>query len=73
MKWLSTKTHKPPSNDAVIVRICRDGYTLYSSAIYESDGFWVFIWPNESCELRGIWEVTHFLIPDAIELEVDRE
>ena len=69
MKWLSTKTHKPPSDDVVIARIYRDGYTLYTAALFEDDESWRFTWPTESSELQGIWEVTHFIIPDALDLE----
>ena len=66
MKWLSTKTHRPPSNDVVIARIFRDGYVRYLAA-YLDDDIWVF--PDASNKLQGIWEVTHFIIPDALVLE----
>lgn len=71
MKWYSTKTHTPPSNDTVIARIRKagDGCILFTSAVFEDDRYFRFIWPTEPSELQGMWEVTHFIIPDALELE----
>jgi len=66
MKWLSTKTHRPAINGYYIVRFvsndCESNDKMFRGYHYDS-GLWLY-----DTELDG-FVPTHFIIPDALELE----
>ncbi len=74
MKWYSVKKYKPPGTDEVVVSVIdvNDDRQLAIGSYAESFQEWTIMTPfvedkNEQCGLLG-WEVTHFCIPDPIEL-----
>ena len=82
MKWLSTKTHRPPSCTNVFIRAVlfndkgQDVYDRFFVAMIED---YTHIYLLESWEMannqkildidQSDYIVTHFIIPDALELE----
>lgn len=59
MKWLSTKTHRPPSDATYFVHI--EGWGVTSLEWFDNK------WNDETGDCR--YEVTHFIIPDALEID----
>ena len=82
MKWLSTKTHRPPSCTNVFIRavlINDDGEDIYDrffvAMIEDYTGidlleFWEMANGQKLLDIDpGCYTVTHFIIPDALVLE----
>ena len=66
MKWYSVKKYKPPSTDWVIARGRMDDDTFYNMArYYEDEDIWGFGLEDENENMI----VTHFCIPDPIEIK----
>lgn len=70
MKWYSVKKYQPPDAMNLIVRVWHfEQWDTYLNAKYFADGseweFGVFIEDKASDEVI----VTHFCIPDAVEIE----
>lgn len=71
MRWYSVKKHKPPIETLCFV-YTNNNYVYAARLI---DGFSLDIWaPNTTCEdcicsIEKISGVTHFCIPDPVEIE----
>lgn len=67
MKWLSTKTHRPEIGTWCITNGMNYGVNLL---VAQWDGVnWIYI--DDSLEYQAT-DVTHFIIPDALELEDEK-
>ena len=66
MKWLSTKTHRPPSNAGECF-VCTQDFDLFIATYAEDDEDYNFQWIGE--DGHPVLFVTHFIIPDALELD----
>lgn len=82
MKWLSVKKFVPPSSTSVFIRVVYydDNGDVHDRYVVGSIGNFSFIENWEYWDIEGdlCWiginphvKVTHFAIPDAIEIEAD--
>lgn len=65
MKWLSTKTHRPSIEGTVILRCLNAGTVYFFEGKYINGEFAALM--NHTNDM--LLEFTHFIIPDALELE----
>lgn len=70
MKWYSVKKYIPPSGSWVICRIWHiDGWEEYTTARFIQD-YWDYgAFFNEEVEKKHAFEITHFCIPEPVEIE----
>lgn len=66
MKWLSTKTHRPSSNAGECF-VATEDHDLWIATYRYIDSIEEYDWMAEDGHILG--RVTHFIIPDALELE----
>lgn len=72
MKWLSVKKYIPPEGSWLIVRLTHvDGWETYMSAkSVRLENETILNWELFNSELDdSTYRITHFLIPDAVEIE----
>lgn len=66
MKWLSTKTHRPPSNTGECF-VATQNFDLWIATYKYIDSIEDYDWMAEDGCILHL--VTHFIIPDALVLE----
>ena len=76
MKWYSIKKYNPPAGFELILRIEKNKYERYIIAILETYAYDIKVicnWKLANDMISGLdldaYQITHFAIPDPVELE----